>query len=100
MAGKENANSGCGGLFEALRGFSKGSLKSTETKVLTVTGEEYLETKDIEGRTITKKLDSKPRTYGFVGWGIPDLQVGEVLPGLLIGMYSRLSKYRVIVPYT
>ncbi|XP_069110588.1 dual specificity protein phosphatase 19-like [Argopecten irradians] len=89
----------CGSLKDSLTGFKKSNLKKTDTKVITVGGESYIESHDEDGKVVSQK--SVGQTYGFVGWGIPDMQVGEILPGLLLSSQDvacdeeTLHKYNV-----
>ncbi|KAK6166320.1 hypothetical protein SNE40_023045 [Patella caerulea] len=70
-------------MLAAIQDFKKSNLKSTETKVHTVDGRVYSEKKDDSGRTVVTQLDTGQQ--GFIGDVREDLQVGAVLPGLIIG---------------
>ncbi|XP_033762967.1 dual specificity protein phosphatase 19-like [Pecten maximus] len=72
----------CSSLKDSLTGFKKGDLKKTDTKVTTAGGESFIESHDEDGKLVSKTTIGQ--TYGFVGWGIPDMQVGEILPWLLL----------------
>ena len=78
--------------FQPLAGFSDGvknfdlsSLKKTKTVVTNPDGTRFVEEKDGGGK-LQSKLSSDT-SYGFVVDETLDLQVGEVLDGLIIGMY-------------
>ncbi|XP_054285894.1 dual specificity protein phosphatase 19 [Macrosteles quadrilineatus] len=60
----------------------KDTLRSTETTVRTSAGDVYLEKKNKKGDSVLEKVDRGP---GYVVDMKPDLQVAEVLPGLLMG---------------
>ncbi|OWF49443.1 dual specificity protein phosphatase 19-like [Mizuhopecten yessoensis] len=84
-------------LKESLTGFKKCSLKKTETKVTTAGGESFIESHDEDGKTVSKKTVGQ--TYGFVGWGIPDMQVGEILPGLLLSSQDVACDQETLLNY-
>lgn len=66
-------------LFDQVRGFSQGKLKKVETKVLTGTGEQLVEERNALGVKVKSGVDSSNEKTK------PDLQVGLIVPGLLIG---------------
>lgn len=70
-------------LSQQLASFNKASLRKTETVVTLPDGRQVLEGKDEQGRTITKSVSFG--SLGFVGDVKQDLQVGEILPGLIMG---------------
>lgn len=67
------------GLFNEISGFSQRKLKKVETNVITGTGEKLIEKRGAKGlQTLDKSKDtSQERKL--------DLQVGLVVPGLMIG---------------
>ena len=70
-------------LSAQLSAFDKASLRKTDTVVTLPDGKQVVEGKDEEGRTITKSISFG--SLGYCGSLVEDLQVGEVLPGLIIG---------------
>lgn len=71
------------GLFSELKGFSQRKLKKVETKVVTGSGEQLVEKRGAKGlQTIKSEGVTGP---GYVVDKKPDLQVGFISPGLLIG---------------
>lgn len=63
-------------LFDQVRGFSQGKLKKVETKVVTGSGEQLVEKRGAQGLQVQAGSDETCKL---------DLQVGLILPGLLIG---------------
>ena len=78
-----------------IKRFSKKKLKPTATTIRTVGGRCWTETHDKDGRTHIEKISDG--ALGFVGDYKPDLQVGLVLPGLIIGKYLGRVVHIVIV---
>ena len=72
-----------GSLFTQLKGFDKSNLHKTDTVVKTADGRSLVESKNDEGRTVVTQTSSGD--YGFVPSVVEDLQVGEILPGLIMG---------------
>ncbi|XP_013402035.1 dual specificity protein phosphatase 19-like [Lingula anatina] len=70
-------------LLSDIEGFSKSKLKPVPTKVTTVDGRLLQEDKDSHGRTVVTVLDKGK--LGFVGDTKRDLQVAEILPGVVMG---------------
>ena len=70
-------------LSAQLSSFNKASLRKTDTVVTMPDGKQVVEGKDEMGRTITKSISFG--SLGFCASVVEDLQVGEVLPGLIIG---------------
>lgn len=60
-------------MLNSLKKFDKSSLKKTATKITTETGDQFVEFKNFRG---------------FVVDLFADIQVGEILPGLILGMLS------------
>ena len=73
-----------GSLFTQLKGFDKSNLHKTDTVVRTADGRSLVESKNDEGRTVVTQTSSGD--YGFVPSVVEDLQVGEILPGLIMGL--------------
>ena len=57
----------------------------TETHVMTESGTKLLESHDADGNAVTKVIDKG--LDGFVADLCMDFQVGEILPGLIQGLY-------------
>lgn len=70
-------------LCDELCRFSRTKLRHVDTIVVTEDGRKLLETIDNEGRISTRKISDGE--WGFVGDVSQDLQVGEILPGVIIG---------------
>ncbi|RWS28052.1 dual specificity phosphatase-like protein 2 [Leptotrombidium deliense] len=70
-------------LFNELQGFSQRKLKKVETKVVTGLGENVVEKRGAKGLQTVKPNDAKSAANVGVKKKL-DLQVGMVLPGLLI----------------
>ncbi|CAN7996434.1 unnamed protein product [Ixodes hexagonus] len=74
------------GFFRDICTFNKGSLKPVKTCVKTADGRSFVESKDGTGRLLVEACSSPhERSLGFVPDLTPDLQMGEVLPGLFVG---------------
>ena len=78
-----------GSLFTQLKGFDKSNLHKTDTVVRTADGRSLVESKNDEGRTVVTQTSSGD--YGFVPSVVEDLQVGEIVPGLIMGLCTFLS---------
>ncbi|XP_060067093.1 dual specificity protein phosphatase 19-like [Ylistrum balloti] len=87
----------CSSLKDSLTGFKKSNLKKTDTKVTTAGGESFIESHDTDGKVVSKTTIGQ--SYGFVGWGIPDMQVGEILPGLLLSSQDVACDQEVLHNY-
>ncbi|KAK3101195.1 hypothetical protein FSP39_001661 [Pinctada imbricata] len=89
-----------GGLLGALQNFNKSKLRQTTTKVTTTDGRLFVEKRGGDGDFVQNKVDCDPK-YGFVVDPNADLQVGEIVPGLILGSQdiavdeSILKKYHV-----
>lgn len=70
-------------VFDEIRNFSHRKLKPTKTKVTTPSGEHVVEKRTGKGLQATK--GDGPKGPGYVVDTKPDLQVGLIIPGLLIG---------------
>ncbi|KAJ8313801.1 hypothetical protein KUTeg_008362 [Tegillarca granosa] len=66
-----------------IEAFDKSKLKKTNTRITTEGGGEIIETKDEHGRFTQKRTDK--HGYGFVVETHGDLQVGEIMDGLIMG---------------
>ena len=66
-----------------IKAFSKCALRPTSTLVTTPGGRQLNETLEVDGTTKITELNG--HCYGFVADNVPDLQVAQVLPGLLMG---------------
>ncbi|KAI0211683.1 Dual specificity protein phosphatase 19 [Lamellibrachia satsuma] len=66
-----------------IKSFPKSALRTTSTLVTTPGGRQLKETLDADGTTNITELSVG--SYGFVADYVPDLQVAEVLPGLIMG---------------
>lgn len=76
-------------LFDELKGFSQRKLKKTETKVATPSGEHLVEKRGAKGVQVIKSDGIKGP--GYVEDKKPDLAVGIIIPGLLIGESYLIS---------
>lgn len=65
-------------LFNQLKNFSQRKLKKVETKVVTASGEQLVEKRGAKGLQVLENQDEEPVKK-------LDLQVGLILPGLLLG---------------
>ncbi|KAL3831706.1 hypothetical protein ACJMK2_023425 [Sinanodonta woodiana] len=69
-------------LLNLVRQFDQAKLKKTQTRVTTVDGRITTFEKDSTGKFVVK--ETQPGSLGYVGDIWQDLQVGEVLPGLIL----------------
>ncbi|XP_076472329.1 dual specificity protein phosphatase 19-like [Babylonia areolata] len=74
--------------------FDRGSLRRTDTVVTHPDGRQVVEGKDEEGHTITKSISFG--NLGFCSTDVEDLQVGHVLPGLIIGSQDVAHNLEVL----
>ncbi|CAM1303653.1 DUSP19 (predicted) [Pycnogonum litorale] len=70
------------GFLDQLRKFHKCTLKSVDTVVKETDGTTTVEHRNADGTVTVEKAD---RNYGFVCDFKPDLQIGRVMPSLLVG---------------
>ena len=70
-------------LLKSLHAFDKKRLKHTDTQVKTIEGKHFVEKRDPNGEVKTEMMEGT--TYGYVVSYVYDLQVGEILPNLIIG---------------
>lgn len=75
-------------MFNSLKTFDKSSLKKTTTKITTETGDQFVEFKNDQGFTERRKVNENGDFKGFVVDLFADIQVGEILPGLILGTSS------------
>lgn len=75
-------------MFNSLKTFDKSSLKKTATKITTETGDQFVEFKNDQGFTERRKVNENGDFKGFVVDLFADIQVGEILPGLILGTSS------------
>lgn len=78
-------------LSTQLSSFNKASLRKTDTVITLPDGRQVVEGKDEQGRTITKSISFG--NLGYVGDVREDLQVGEILPGLIMGENIQVFNY-------
>ena len=74
-----------------IRGFSKAHLRSTTTAVTHLDGSKWVETRPSaeRGYVISRSsTDSFSAGYGYVVDVVPDLQIGWILPNLLLGQFN------------
>ena len=71
------------GLFGEINGFSQRKLKKVETKVVTGTGETLTEKRNAKG--VASANANQQKSNGNQPARKLDLQVGLIVPGLLIG---------------
>lgn len=81
-------------MLNSLKAFDKSTLKKTITKVTTVTGDQYVESKNEQGLTESRKVAENGTFKGFVVDPFADLQVGEILEGLILGKYQSVSYFK------
>ncbi|XP_061163876.1 dual specificity protein phosphatase 19-like [Saccostrea echinata] len=88
-------------MLSSLNTFDKSSLKKTVTKVTTITGDQFVEYKNEQGLTERKNVEKNGKVPGFVVDPFADLQIGEILPDLILGSQdvavelNLLQKYNV-----
>lgn len=75
-------------LFAQIRDFSQRKLRKVETKVVTGSGEHLTEARTAKG--IKVESHDGIKGPGYVVDTKPDLQVGMIIPGLLICKFVRL----------
>jgi len=71
-----------------IRDFSKARLRSTSTTVTQLDGSKWVETRpsNEHGYVVSRSSeDSYGAEYGYVVDVVPDLQIGWILPNLLLG---------------
>jgi len=71
-----------------IEGFSKARLRSTTTTVTKLDGSKWLEVRPIDserGYVVSRLLDDTC-SAGYVCDIVPDLQIGWILPNLLLGL--------------
>lgn len=73
------------GLFSEIGGFSQRKLKKVQTKVVTGTGETVVEKRSAKGIQASTADAAKGSNQDSSDGRKRDLQVGMVLPGLMIG---------------
>lgn len=74
-------------LFNQLKDFSQRKLKKVQTKVVTGSGEQLIEKRGAKGLQVLSG-DSAGQTGNAEPTRKLDLQVGLILPGLLLGKFS------------
>ncbi len=84
-------------LFSEITEFKKGSLKPTQTTITTAAGDQYVETKDEYGRLKQTRV-ATGATPGYLKDLKSDLQVGEILPGLIFGK-GYMTSISVYLPW-
>ncbi|XP_046356197.1 dual specificity protein phosphatase 19-like [Haliotis rufescens] len=65
--------------------FDRSALKKTQTKVITVEGVQIIEERDARGKFVVHEVRQPNGILGYVADVRQDLQVGEVMPGLIVG---------------
>lgn len=68
--------------------FNRRSLRQVQTRVKTADGRSFVESKDETGTICVEASAPHDRSVGFVPDLTPDLQLGEVLPGLYVGEFK------------
>ena len=76
-------------LLKSLHAFDKKRLKHTDTHVKTIEGKHFVEKRDPNGEVKTEMMEGT--TYGYVVSYVYDLQVGEILPNLIIGKILEIQ---------
>ena len=72
-----------------IKGFSKKQLNTVATEISTVDGRRLKETRDDYGRSHLECIDDGG--LGFVGDLKPDLQVGEIMEGMILGEFGEIG---------
>ena len=72
-------------LFDEIRNFRQKGLKPVEIKVVNGSGEQITEKRGAKGLQVCNNLGVKGP--GYVVDTKPDLQVGMIIPGLMIGLF-------------
>lgn len=81
-------------ILKQLQTFDKSKLSKSETKIKTVDGRELLESHDSCGNF--KAVVTNKGAYGFVPDIRLDLQVGEIMPGLLQGSQDVAAEWDLL----
>ena len=74
-----------------IRDFSKARLRTTTTNVTRMDGSKWVETRpsDQHGYVVSRSPgDTRGTEYGYVVDVAPDLQIGWILPNLLLGQWT------------
>lgn len=82
--------------MDSIASFDAKSLRKVQTSVRTTDGRRYTETRDDTGEP---RATSPPRSDGQPGYVVdlqPDLQIGQVLPGLYIGSQDAAADSRLL----
>ncbi|XP_077516240.1 dual specificity protein phosphatase 19-like [Amblyomma americanum] len=82
--------------MEGITTFDRASLKNVKTRVRTADGRQFLETRDTKGQPRAVSSPTFDGSMGFVPDLKPDLQVGEVLPGLYIGSQDAAADWSLL----
>lgn len=95
-------------LLEEVRTYNADSLRSVETRVTRYGGTQEVEDKSLNGSFIPRatKRELAPRKQWYAPDYRPDLQVAQILPGLLLGkltgnlhilyLMTKVSFYTII----
>jgi len=85
-----------------IRDFCKARLHSTSTTVTQLDGSKWIETRPSteQGYVVSRSSsDSCSAGYGYVVDVVPDLQIGWILPNLLLGHFDNFYQTRTIVSF-
>ena len=95
-------------LLEEVRTYNPDSLRSVDTRVTRYGGTQEVENKSLNGSFIPRanKRELAPRKQWYAPDYRPDLQVAQILPGLLLGMlkvnaniFCLVTKFYFIIIY-
>ncbi|ELT89386.1 hypothetical protein CAPTEDRAFT_93388 [Capitella teleta] len=78
-----------------IQGFKRSHLKSSDTSVTLESGEKFLETHDKYGHSKRTKV-SEGEEFMCIGDGKLDLQIGEVLPSLLVSSQDVAADFDLL----
>lgn len=87
-------------MLNSLKTFDKSSLKKTATKITTETGDQFVEYKNDHGLTERRKVTDNGNFRGFVVDLFADIQVGEILPGLLLSSQDVAVEFDLLQKYS
>lgn len=74
-----------------VRSFDKSALRKTETTVTNADGSRIIEGRDADGNLYRRPSESS--CHGFVIDLAEDLQVAEVRPGIIMGMFYKVTSF-------
>ena len=78
-------------MLSEIKQFSRDNLRKTVTMVTRLDGVQCVETRDEFGNMYSRELNSTPPSNGYVLDFKPDLQIGQILPDLLLGTLNVIE---------